>query len=215
MTLQPLLRFKSCNVEGCRKNAHWEANGAKGFCRPHYRRFLRNGDPTVGKTMDGELLRFIEEVALHHSGDDCLTWPYMKNQFGRPQFWLDGKNAHVCRYICEITHGKPPTPSHEAAHSCGKGHLACVSPHHLSWKTAKENAADRVAHGTHSRGERNGASKLTDAQRVEIVNLRGVPGVQAKRDIAADFGVSLATIYSIQANPAFRALYKQSQESRP
>lgn len=48
--------------------------------------------------------------------------------------------------MCQLVKGPPPTPAHEAAHSCGRGHDACVHPKHLSWKTRSENQQDRYIH---------------------------------------------------------------------
>lgn len=39
---------KPCFVDGCNKNAHWRAKGAKGMCHAHYKRTLRHGSPTGG-----------------------------------------------------------------------------------------------------------------------------------------------------------------------
>lgn len=50
--------------------------------------------------------------------------------------------------MCQKAHGDPPSPKHDAAHSCGRGHEGCVNPNHLSWKTKKQNQADRITHGT-------------------------------------------------------------------
>ncbi|WP_292637037.1 hypothetical protein [Mesorhizobium sp.] len=55
----------------------------------------------------------------------------------------DGKCRRVSRLVCEEVHGPPPSPDHEAAHSCDNGDLGCATKRHLSWKTPKENTADK------------------------------------------------------------------------
>lgn len=187
--------FKSCSIEGCERNAHRSARGIRGYCENHYKRFRRHGDPLGGGTSRGEPLRFINEVVLSYSGDDCLIWPYGRNADGRAQCRIDGKQTYVQRYVCKIAHGEPPTPKHESAHSCGKGHLGCVAKSHLSWKTMKENQADRLIHGTSPRGENSGSAKLTEPQVIEIRALRGL---EPTRAIAKRYSVSPQTVSAIQ-----------------
>ncbi|TBY60162.1 hypothetical protein E0H46_31835 [Rhizobium leguminosarum bv. viciae] len=107
---------------------------------------------------------------------------------------VNGKTVRAHRYICKLAHGTPPTAEHHSAHSCGKGHEGCVSPNHLSWKTRTENEADKLEHGTRSRGERNGNANLTESDVREIIAIKGtVP----QRKIAAMFGVTRGAINSI------------------
>lgn len=52
----------------------------------------------------------------------------------------------VARLVCEWQHGPPPTPEHEAGHTCPDGELSlCVSPHHLRWMTREENEQHKWA----------------------------------------------------------------------
>jgi hypothetical protein len=90
--------------------------------------------------------------------------------------------------------GPSPTPRHEAAHSCGNGHLGCVSPRHLSWKTHKENMADKVQHGTLSRGERIRNSKLTESA-VRSMKQSGFADIKG---LAKTYGVCRQTIEAVK-----------------
>lgn len=46
----------------------------------------------------------------------------------------------VAREICQQKNGPPPTPQHEAGHTCPHGEWdICVSPFHLQWMTRVEN----------------------------------------------------------------------------
>jgi hypothetical protein len=65
----------------------------------------------------------------------------------------------------------------------------------LRWGTPISNQGDRVLHGTDSRGESHGASKLT-AKQVLIIRKRRRMG-EVLRTIAEDFGVSIANIADI------------------
>lgn len=116
---------------------------------------------------------YLEEVVLKYTGEDCLIWQYSKDSYGYAQMRYEGRQSKVHRLVCLAVNGLPPTTKHQAAHTCGKGSSGCVSPSHLVWKTAAENQNDRLLHGTHNRGERQGISKLTEDAVREIRNLRG------------------------------------------
>jgi hypothetical protein len=161
----------------------------------HYQRNRDHGDPLSGRVPNGDAMKFFREVALQYDGDECLIWPFKINPNGYGSIWLNGANRTVSRLICEHFNGSPPTARHEAAHSCGNGHLGCVSRFHLSWKTSKENKADMLAHGTKNRGTRNGQSKLTEDEAREILSLKGKTTL---RELASRFGVSLMVISKIQ-----------------
>lgn len=179
-----------CSIDNC-DNDHY----AKDFCRKHYERLKAHGDPLVGRgTPHGVPLRFLRDVVLRYQGDDCLTWPFCANGAGYGEITVEGKKRQAHRYICTLVHGEPPTPEHEAAHSCGRGHEACVAPCHLSWKTHTGNQADRVTHGTHDRGERSANAKLTEEQVRQILTMKGT---RSQRDIAAEYGVTGAAISEI------------------
>lgn len=59
----------------------------------------------------------------------------------------------------------------------------------LRWDTPKGNHADKKLHGTSQVGERNGNSRLTDAQVAEIKSSK-----ERTADLAAQFGVSTTAI---------------------
>jgi hypothetical protein len=135
---------------------------------------------------------------VEHASDECLIWPFSKNwngyghlkAFEQPTFY-----AH--RVMCELAHGAPPTTSHVAAHSCGKGQQGCVNPRHLGWKSPAENQLDRRLHGTNRRKTkwtRNG-SLVSDEARAQICALKGVKN---QREIAAMFGISYQHVSLIQ-----------------
>ncbi|MBB3521072.1 hypothetical protein [Rhizobium sp. BK456] len=193
-----------CSISDCGKRRH----GSR-YCRAHYDRLRKYGDPLGGGTFQGEPLRFIHEVALHHVGDDCLTWPFGRNTSGYGQVWNGGKPFVVSRYVCELVHGAPPTPEHEAAHSCGKGSQGCISPGHLSWKTPADNNADRLLHGTHNRGERSGVAKLTEVDVLEIIALKGK---ETQTKLAKRFGVAIGTIANIHVGRNWAWLSEASKE---
>jgi hypothetical protein len=175
-------KFKACSVDGCKGNADRSARGANGWCGAHYQRWWRHGDPLSGRTPWGEPERYYREVVLPYDGAECLIWPYALSNGG---YGLIGGKI-VARLVCEDANGLPPTDDHEAAHSCGRGGEACVTKRHLSWKTHGENEADKLAHGTHNRGERHGLAKLTEPEVRQILALKGT---KSQSEIAEQFGV--------------------------
>lgn len=186
--------FKLCLIDQCGGNAHWSVAGARGWCRKHYHRLKRHGDPLKGGTETGAPMRFIDEVALIHVEAECLLWPYGKSQAGYAAIY-DGKSMiHAGRIVCEKVYGPAPTASHVAAHSCGNGHNACISPKHLRWATNEENTADMIAHGTSTKGEVNPNAKL---QREDVFVIRGLRGRMPIAQIATIFGIQEAHVSNI------------------
>lgn len=180
-----------CSVPGCGQTLR-----ARGLCNRHYLRQRNRGILETPEdrirpdrvALHAERLRFLNEVVLVYEGDDCLTGPFSRYNYGYAKFNMDGRRVLLSREVCRRVHGEPPTPLHQAAHSCGKGHLGCINPNHLSWKTRKENEADKLIHGTHIRGERHASAKLTEQDVLQIMALlkKGV----THRSIAADFKIS-------------------------
>ena len=163
-----------------------------GYCKNHYHRFRKYGDPLGGGTPHGEPLRYFTEVVLPYVGDECLPWPYAKDANGYAQVRKDGTAHYVQRLACEAVHGPPPSPEHQAAHSCGKGHEGCCNPGHLRWATVAENHADKKIHGTHKSPPV--IAKLTPE---DVRAIKALKGQKTQREIAKMFGVQHAIIGSI------------------
>lgn len=181
--------FRLCSIPDCDKPVV-----ARGWCINHYNRWRHHSDPLGGGIGRGEAQRYFHEVVLAYEGNECLTWPYSLDASGYGRVTFNGKHGPVSRRICEQVFGPAPSVDHQAAHSCGKGHLGCVNPKHVSWKTPADNAADRHIHGTMARGQKIGISKLTETKVREI---RALKGKLPDREIAVMFGVSRRNISAI------------------
>lgn len=117
-----------------------------------------------GRGLGIEFLRSL----ISHEGDECVIWPLFRDpQNGYGRIGYLGKHYWSHRLMCEMAKGPPPSPDHEASHSCGRGHEGCVHPKHLSWKTATENQRERRIHGTHGKGQ-GYRFKLTPEKVAEI-----------------------------------------------
>lgn len=153
-----------------------------------------------GKRGQGEGITFLRDH-VDYDGEGCLIWPLSRNPNGYGQLGFEGKSYWAHRMMCELVNGPPPTPDHDAAHSCGRGHDACIHPKHLSWKTRSENLLDCRVHGTQARQFHGAKGRLTDAHVNQIRSLRGKE-TQAK--IAERFGVSTSTIRDIYLGRSHR-----------
>lgn len=176
-----------CSIPECHKTAV-----KRGWCTGHYKRWRRHGDPLAGRIPNGEAAEFLAK-AIAYEGDECLIWPYAKSAQGYGRININGRSSVVSRVICEEAHGSPPTPLHEAAHSCGNGHRGCIAKRHLSWKTPTENNADKITHGTSNRGEQHPMVKLTETQVLAIL----MDG-RVYRVIADEYGISPITVSDIK-----------------
>jgi len=188
---EPKRNSPICLIVDCGKQSH-----KKSLCGGHFWRFKKYGDPMAGGTALGSTLRFINEVAIPYRGDGCLTWPFSDNGVGYGTVQQDGKMQLVTRVICESVHGPAPSPEHEAAHSCGKGHEGCCAPDHLHWATHSENELEKIDHGTHRKGERHPLVKLTEDQ---VRQIRQLKGTMFQREIAELFGVGRIQISRIHS----------------
>jgi len=184
--------FKTCAVDGCNGNSALK-HGCKGLCPMHYKRLLRHGDPTKGRTPNGAKEAFLLAYASHQ-GEECLIWPFPRKSDGRAYVRWQGVGTYAARVMCILAHGDAP-PGLDAAHTCGKGHEGCVNPKHLRWSDKSANQMDRVEHGTSNRGIRNGHAKLceSDVRAIREMDKNG----QANKSIAEIYGVSRATIQDI------------------
>lgn len=182
--------FVKCRIASCDRRLSTD-----GLCAIHYQRWKRTGDPLclLGKPTPAN--DYFHDVVLPYDGDDCLIWPFNRRADGYAMLWHEGKSVRAPRMICEELLGEPPTSKHEAAHSCGKGHLGCVNPKHLRWATPAENDHDKIDHGTRLRGSRSPVAKLTED---EVLEIRRLIGQLSFAKIGAIFGVSRGAISSIR-----------------
>ena len=184
-----------CSVPDCGK-----IHKAHGFCVKHYKRFQLHGDPTHCQRAT-PIQDYINEVVIAFDGNECLAWPFSRNTQGYGTCYSKGNTALASRVICGLVNGPPPTPRHQAAHNCGKGHDGCVNPRHLRWATRTENMADTVIHGTRAWGERAPHAKLTQG---DIAAIRGLASKMSQRMIGKLFGVSQGSVSLILARKTWR-----------
>lgn len=187
-------RQTHCNVAGCP-----DKHASKGYCSRHYQRFSTYGSPYAGKDglRNGEASRWLHDHK-DHTGVGCLIWPFARGRAGYGNVYYEGAYTNAHRAMCVIKNGEPPTPEHQAAHSCGNGHLGCVHPEHLRWATRLENETDKLAHGTVRRGCKVPTSKLTegDVRRIRVSSESGAT-------LAGRFNVSPQAISRVRTGKSW------------
>jgi hypothetical protein len=180
---------RGCSVPGCEKTA-----GYKGMCQAHYKRARIYGSPEIFSPVYRRREKWLREH-VSYQGAECLPWPFAVGDHGRGNAVLDGRLMSAPKAMCILAHGEPPSPDHETAHSCGMGHLGCINPRHLSWKTHRENEADKLAHGTIVRGEAVNTAKLSEEA---VRDIRRLKGRESRACLADRYGVTVGTIHDVQ-----------------
>lgn len=160
------------------KNFHY----AKKMCRSCYNKNLQ------GNKIQNKGLAFLESIK-DTKIKECIIPPFALTNNGRWQITYKGKRKLASRVLCTWKHGRAPSKKHEAAHSCGKGHIGCINPNHLEWKTHKDNMRDRYVHKTMGH-------KLNE-KLVRKIRKKCNTSKDSFRLIGEEFGVSAVTIYNI------------------
>ena len=179
-----------CSFDGCGRKL--TPHSARGLCTGHYQQWAKGWE--LAPLQPRNFMLPWVYAHLGYDGDDCLTWPFARNNQGRGSVKWKRKNVLAHRLMCLLAHGPAPEGKPQATHSCGKGHLGCVNPRHLRWGSDKDNKFDMIAHGTRPWGERQGSSKLTTS---DVIAIRQMAAERSQSQIAAEFGVAQSTISKI------------------
>lgn len=183
-----------CKVRGCQRDTH-----ARGWCRAHYLRVLRSGDPGSARIRprgrDHRVERFWSKVAKRKS-DECWIWQARRNKYGYGIFieYQPYRERRAHQVAFELEHGWYPVrgSGQELRHLCGN--RACVNVAHIVPGTSQENAADRRRHG------RGGVLSFEQAQEIRE---RLTAGAVARR-LAEEYGVAESTISRIKNGTAHK-----------
>ena len=195
---QPRPRSEPCEIDKCTANV-WGRTKGKLLCEAHSKRLIKYGDPLLFSRRFRCGANWIEAHS-EYDGDDCLKWPFSTSSHGRGKVKVDGVLYTAPRYMCILANGPPPDESYHAAHVCGNGKHGCMNPKHLSWKTPKQNEADKKIHGTLRRGSDINTSKLS---KDDVRAIRKEIGVMSGVDIAEKWGITPAAVSSIKTGKSW------------
>lgn len=152
--------------------------------------------------------RFWEKVDRSAGDDGCWLWIASTVSNGYGSFRVGSRNERAHRVSFEFAYGPIPDGL-QINHHCDN--KLCVNPSHLYAGDQLQNRRDAVRRGrtakgrdngvyTHPesrpRGERNGMSKLSDKQRMDI-RRRYSRGLVTQAALAREFGVTRQSIWAL------------------
>lgn len=125
-------------------------------------------------------------------GDDWHQMRPAPTKWGRRLVGLCPERTYhfVHRLVLEAFVGPCPDEM-ECCHNDGNPLNNALD--NLRWDTKRANQADRVKHGTHSRGERNANAKLTEAD-VRAIRAEHASGGASQAELSRKYGVDPALI---------------------
>ncbi len=168
-----------------------QANYSLGFCRKHYEKYRKYGDPFFEIKIQGDGKHRIEKRIELVPFTTCWIWMGSVNGGnGYGCLAVGAKNKLAHRYSYEVFKGPIPAGLH-VMHKCHN--RLCVNPDHLEAGTPTENEKQKKIAGRTAVGERNGFSKLSNSQAYSIKR-----DGRLLRQIATDYGVSETTVSRIR-----------------
>ena len=131
--------------------------------------------------------RFWKKVAIR-SDNECWPWLASTRSDGYGAIGYEDKVLAAHRVAWTLTCGPIPDGMCICHHCDNK---ICCNPKHLFSGTSADNSADRASkgHNADKRGEKNGRSKLTAKQVLEI-RRRYAEGGVTQRELADEYGIA-------------------------
>lgn len=122
-----------CSIGNCTREVK-----VRGWCRAHYLRWYRFGDPLASAPRKTPEQRYLEKVD-RRGADDCWPWIGAYATVDRGAFRWKGKTRIATRVGWEIEHGEGPGELH-VCHTCDHGW--CHNPGHWFLGTHQDNMSD-------------------------------------------------------------------------
>ena len=141
-----------------------------------------------------------DDLAWPEPMSGCWLWGGDISTDGYGTFWM-GKSVRAHRASWELHRGPIPEGMWVLHRWDNR---ACVNPDHLFLGTHRNNMDDMARKGRAPRGERNGMTKLTEVQALEILSSTERSGLLAQR-----FGVSSECVRRIRARESWVHLAKR------
>lgn len=151
---------------------------------------------------------FADTIRNHSSlptATGCILWTGSTHKHGYGRITRRGKHFLAHRIAWVVANG-PITDGLHVCHNCpGGDNPLCINVAHLFLGTNADNVADMVKKDRQNRGARNGKSKLTDAQVIEI-RQRYASEKVTHGILAAEYGVCSSMICLIINHKNWRHL---------
>jgi len=151
--------------------------------------------------------KFLNKLPEILNENDCWNWEGPKDKNGYGVFNHNKKTLKAHRISYEIYYSEPLNELH-CLHKCDNP--SCVNPLHLFSGTNLDNVRDRVRKGRSStgnqKGSKNGFSKLTEKEVIEIRNLYNM-GV-SKKELSKKYNVHRCNIHYIVTNKTWTHLLR-------
>jgi hypothetical protein len=196
-----------CSVEDCDRT-----HEAFGYCRLHYRRFKKHGDPTVvlppkpyaGHSREQVLALLLDRRNVTPNG--CWEYTRALNAYGYGGISLNGKTVRVHRLAYEAWKGPIPDGMF-VCHRCDN--RPCFNPEHLFLGTAADNNSDMTDKGRANRVGFRPGTQATSAQRSRLAedDVRAIrASSESATSLAARYGISRSYVHNIIARRKWRDL---------
>ncbi len=202
---------RTCSIDGCGGSV-----SARGWCKRHYTRWWRTGDPLAVRTGGDPRVRLESQIDRSAGDSACHPWRAGQTPDGYGRVGIGGrgrwKPSHVA--LWELENGPKPAGSqldHECHNravregDCRPGkcpHRLCCNLRHIVLRLSKDEHFSATV--PWERNERENNAKLTRDQVLEIRKLvaDGKPA-SLRTDLAERYGVSTMQIYRIATGKAW------------
>ena len=136
---------------------------------------------------------------------DCWEWKASKNKLKYGTFGFDNKIILAHRFVWILIYGNIPK-NFCILHKCDNP--SCCNPSHLFLGTNKDNVIDKVNKDRqhHPKGTKNGQSRLTENQVIEIIKLSKT---RTSKEIINMMNVSKSSVYSIVENRSWKHISRE------
>lgn len=149
-------RAAQCSMDGCGNKVH-----AKNYCKKHYNRWKTHGDAGYVDINSHKEIPLQERLfaQIEKMPNGCWEWRGgCDKKTGYGKIRINSKSNFIHRVMYELYNGEIA----EGMFICHKcDNPPCCNPDHLFQGTHADNMRDKTKKGRQSKGERNGAARLT------------------------------------------------------